>query len=52
MGFVCLRACLWKKTTKKKKPIEVMAVTAESGYMRVVHAGQLALALYPLSSSL
>lgn len=50
MGFVYLRACLWKK--KKTNPTEVMAVTAESGYMRVVHAGQLALALYPLSSSL
>lgn len=52
MGFVCLRACLWKKKLNKKNPIEVMAVTAESGYMRVVHTGQLALALYPLSSSL
>lgn len=42
-AYVCVRV---------EKPGEVTAVAVGSGYMCVVHAGQLTLALSPLSSSL
>lgn len=44
---VCVCVCV-----SVEKPSEVMAAAAESGYMCVVHAGQLTLAISPLSSFL